>query len=86
MARCCAQIQGDGISGTLLFHQAQEDAPTSIEGVVRGLAPGRHGIHIHVFGDFTDGPISTGGIFNPFGRNHGSPDDEERMAGDLGTP
>lgn len=28
--------------------------------------------------------MASGGIFNPFGRNHGSPDDEERMVGDLG--
>jgi Cu-Zn family superoxide dismutase len=84
MARCCALITGDGIAGSLVFHQAQEDAPTTIEGTIRGLSPGRHGLHIHVFGDFTDGFISAGGIFNPFGRNHGSPDDEERMSGDLG--
>ena len=84
MARCCASITGDGVTGSLVVYQAQEDAPTSIEGVIRGLMPGKHGVHIHVFGDFTDGLISAGGIFNPFGRNHGSPDDEERMAGDLG--
>ena len=49
------------------------------------LLQGKHGIHVHVFGDFSDGFITGGGIFNPFGRNHGAPDDEERMVGDLGT-
>lgn len=64
--------------------QAQEEAPTTIDGQIKGLMPGKHGIHIHVFGDFSDGFITGGGIFNPFGRNHGAPDDEERMVGDLG--
>lgn len=64
--------------------QAQEEAPTTIDGQIKGLMPGKHGIHVHVFGDFSDGFITGGGIFNPFGRNHGAPDDEERMVGDLG--
>lgn len=48
------------------------------------LSQGKHGLHIHVFGDFTEGYVAAGGIFNPFGRNHGAPEDEERMVGDLG--
>ena len=71
MARCCAVLNGDGLSGSLIFYQAQEEAPTTIDGQIKGLLPGKHGIHIHVFGDFTDGLLSAGGIFNPFGRNHG---------------
>jgi hypothetical protein len=41
MARCCAVILGDGISGNLVFHQAQEEAPTSIDGTIKGLKPVR---------------------------------------------
>ena len=85
MARCVAVIEGDGIKGELIFHQAQEEAPTSIDGQIKGLTPGKHGLHLHLFGDFTEGFISAGGIFNPFGRNHGAPDDEERMVGSLGN-
>jgi Cu-Zn family superoxide dismutase len=85
MARCCAVLTGEGVKGELIFHQSQEEAPTSIDGQIKGLTPGKHGLHLHVFGDFTEGLISAGGIFNPFGRNHGSPDDEERMTGDLGN-
>ena len=61
------------------YAQAQEDAPTCIDGTIEGLTPGVHAIHIHTFGDFTQGMTSAGGIFNPFGKNHGAPDDEERM-------
>ena len=56
-----------------------------IDGSISGLAPGLHGIHVHIFGDFSQGLTSAGGIFNPFARNHGGPNDEERMAGDLGN-
>lgn len=45
---------------------------------------GRHGIRVHVFGDLSEGLVSAGGIFNPFSKNHGAPDDEDRMVGDLG--
>ena len=68
-----------------ILPQAQEDAPTRIDGSIEGLVPGQHGFHIHTFGDFGQGLTSAGGIFNPFGKNHGAPDDEERMVGDLGN-
>ncbi len=53
---------------------------------VEGLAPGKHGFHIHEFGDCSapDGS-SAGGHFNPTGTPHGSPDHAERHAGDLGN-
>ena len=65
--------------------QPSEAQPTVIDGSISGLAPGLHGIHVHIFGDFSQGLTSAGGIFNPFARNHGGPNDEERMAGDLGN-
>lgn len=52
--------------------------------VVYLVLQGRHGIRVHVFGDFSEGLVSAGGIFNPFSKNHGAPDDEDRMVGDLG--
>ena len=40
-------------SNLLRSSQAQEDAPTRIDGTIEGLTPGSHGIHIHTFGDFS---------------------------------
>ena len=40
---------------------------------------------MHVFGDLSDNLNAAGVIFNPFGRNHGAPEDEERMVGDIGN-
>mmetsp|Transcript_59049 Transcript_59049/g.71088 ORF Transcript_59049/g.71088 Transcript_59049/m.71088 type:complete len:157 (-) Transcript_59049:425-895(-) len=86
MAKCVCLVRGDGgISGILHLSQITEDAPTIVEGEVRGLAPGKHGISVHVYGDLSDASTSCGGIFNPFGKNHGGPDDAERKAGDLGN-
>ena len=51
MARSSCIIIGEGVRGELSFDQAQEDAPTRIDGTIEGLTPGEHGIHIHTFGD-----------------------------------
>jgi len=74
------------IMGTLYLSQASEDAPTVIEGKLRGMAPGKHGIHVCTYGDLSQGATSCGPIFNPFGKSHGHPEDlEARMVGDLGN-
>mmetsp|Transcript_443 Transcript_443/g.632 ORF Transcript_443/g.632 Transcript_443/m.632 type:complete len:156 (-) Transcript_443:27-494(-) len=81
---CTFTLNGDIIGSVSLF-QAKEDSTTTIEGTLTKLKPGRHGFHIHAYGDI-DGDLSgVGPIFNPFGKNHGAPDDEERMVGDLGN-
>jgi Cu-Zn family superoxide dismutase len=56
-----------------------------ITGELRGLTAGLHGLHVHQFGDVTNGVASVGVHFNPTNRTHGGPEDEERHAGDLGN-
>lgn len=44
-----------------------------------------HGFHIHSFGTIGASCSNTGGHYNPFSTNHGSPSANERHVGDLGN-
>ncbi|KAF5453919.1 hypothetical protein F2P56_023633 [Juglans regia] len=72
------------VKGTIYFTQ-EADGSTTVTGNVSGLKPGHHGFHVHALGDTTNGCLSTGPHFNPAGKEHGAPEDENRHAGDLGN-
>ena len=74
----------EGVTGTVSFVQ-EGDGPTTVNGTLSGLKPGLHGFHVHALGDTTNGCMSTGPHFNPAGKVHGAPEDENRHAGDLGN-
>jgi Cu-Zn family superoxide dismutase len=85
-ATCHLTALGDSkVQGFIAFTQKTEDTPTAIIGEIIGLTPGPHAISIQIFGDLSQGFASMGGHFNPFGRNHGEPGDEERHVGSLGN-
>ena len=72
-------------TGTVTFEQENPEGPTRISFEFSGLAPGPHGFHVHEFADFSNGCLSAGPHYNPHGKKHGAPEDEERHVGDLGN-
>ncbi|KAI9884063.1 MAG: hypothetical protein M1823_004153 [Watsoniomyces obsoletus] len=87
MAKAVAVVRGDSnVRGTVTFEQASETSPTKITYDITGYDPNaKRGMHIHQFGDNTNGCTSAGPHFNPHAKTHGAPDDEERHVGDLGN-
>ncbi|CAL8242037.1 unnamed protein product [Merluccius merluccius] len=80
-----AMLAGPGpVQGVVRFLQLSEECCV-IDGTLDGLAPGPHGLHVHALGDLTSECLSCGDHYNPFGRQHGGPEDSERHVGDLGN-
>ena len=69
MAKCTCSLvtETGGFAGLLRLSQASEDSSTIIEGEIRGLTVGKHGISVNVFGNLSGGAAGCGPIFNPFG-------------------
>ncbi|KAJ1801445.1 Superoxide dismutase [Cu-Zn] [Coemansia sp. RSA 2399] len=86
MVKAVAVLKGDeGVTGVVTFTQDSESSPASVHAEINGLAPGKHGFHIHQYGDNTNGCTSAGAHYNPHGKTHGAPEDENRHLGDLGN-
>ena len=49
------------------------------------FSSGRHGFHVHEFGDISNKCYKSGGIFNPTNEVHGGPNSSNRHAGDFGN-
>lgn len=71
------------VSGIVSFEETTDGLKIDYE--INGLSDGKHGFHIHEYGDLTDGCKSACAHFNPFGKTHGGIDSSERHAGDLGN-
>ncbi|MCG6187104.1 superoxide dismutase family protein [Maribellus maritimus] len=76
--------EGNDVKGTVTFTKTTSGVDVVAD--LEGLTPGKHGFHIHEYGDCSkpDG-TSAGGHFNPDHKDHGGPADMERHVGDLGN-
>lgn len=83
---CVLQPIGDNKARGLIQF-TRTDSGIHVSGQVSGLSEGKHGFHVHEFGDLTDttNGESAGGHFNPTGEPHGKPSDDQRHAGDFGN-
>lgn len=79
-----APTQNNSARGTVVY--SSTDKGIKISAKISGLSPGKHGFHIHEFGDCSapDG-TSAGGHFAPGHAKHGAPDAEEHHTGDMGN-
>lgn len=76
--------QGSQVSGIVTFTQTPEGI--EVEADVTGLSSGKHGFHIHEFGDCSaPDAASAGGHFNPQDMHHAGPQETDRHVGDLGN-
>lgn len=72
------------ITGKIYFSEIKK-SNLKINYEIYGLTDGKHGFHIHEYGDLTDGCKSACSHFNPFRKQHGGPKSINRHAGDLGN-
>jgi Cu-Zn family superoxide dismutase len=74
--------QGQAIGTATLAEQADGKVKLMVQ--ARGLAPGKHGIHIHAVGRCDPPGFTTAGPhYNPLARKHGLDTAEGAHAGDL---
>lgn len=75
---------GNRVTGTVTFAPVADGVQVHAE--ITGLTSGKHGFHVHEFGDCsaTDA-ASAGAHFNPTNQPHAGPDAAARHEGDMGN-
>jgi Cu-Zn family superoxide dismutase len=75
---------GSKVEGLAIFGGAADG--THVRFGLRGLTPGKHGVHIHETADCSATDASSaGGHYNATHSKHGAPDGSPSHAGDLGN-
>src|SRR5438105_13726729 len=75
---------GNKVTGTVTFTPVADGVQVHAE--IAGLTPGKHGFHVHEFGDCSAADASSAGAhFNPTNQPHAGPDAAARHEGDMGN-
>jgi Cu-Zn family superoxide dismutase len=79
------QPSNTAVAGMVMFTTEGDGVKVVVD--LTGLAPGKHGIHIHEKSDVSEASLkSAGGHWNPDGHHHGDPAMADmHHAGDLGN-
>lgn len=76
--------QGSHVRGVVTFTKIARGI--HVEATVTGLTAGKHGFHIHQYGNLTSPDGEAAGYhFNPTGARHAGPGATQRHVGDLGN-
>lgn len=77
--------EGQNVTGTVRFTRTGKGV--QVEARLNNLSQGKHGFHIHQYGNCSDsqGFTTAGGHYNPEKQQHGSPTADQRHVGDMGN-
>jgi Cu/Zn superoxide dismutase len=75
---------GSNVTGVVKFVQP-EGGKTIVNAYIKNLSKGKHGFHVHEFGNLLQGCKTAGAHYNPYNKTHGGPNDSERHIGDMGN-
>ncbi len=90
--RAVASLHSTGdanVKGVVTFTEVADGV--RVDANITGLSPGKHGFHVHEFGDCSTADASAaaasaaGGHFNPGNNPHAGPEARQRHEGDMGN-
>ena len=73
------------ISGHIIFTQKIKSKHVKVTYKIKGLTNGKHGFHVHQYGNLTNKCYNAGPHFNPYKKKHSKRQTKHRHVGDLGN-
>lgn len=81
--KAIAVINDPKVSGIVEF--VERGQGVAVKALFTKLPAGKHGFHIHEFGDMSDGCATLGAHWNPTSQEHGGVNSRIRHVGDFGN-